>query len=315
MLLKKMLIGMMLAVLGLTGCARHGVLPQREGMGVLADLPALKSYQVARQSSADPSGGNYDFWPIAPGETRTLAKIDGAGAITHIWTTIASQDPNHLKNLVLRIYWDGEKNPSVETPIGDFFGQGNNQYYHYSSLPFQIGTNKGLNSFWRMPFRKGARVTVTNDGPIKCDAFYFYVDYQKFCPLATRGDGRFHAQYRQDFPCKPNENYLILEAAGRGHYVGCNLSIHQNAGGWWGEGDDMITIDGEKKPRLLGTGSEGLLLRRLVLRPRLQQSLFRLPPARRHGFGRLLERLPLPHRGPHPLPQVDQGHDRARHAK
>ncbi len=256
---KKLICIMMLAALGLSGCARQGLIAQREGMGLLANLPALKSYQAYRQSSADPSGGNADGrqdLPILPGETRTIAQIKGAGAITHIWVTIASMDPAHLKNLVLRMHWDGEKYPSVEAPIGDFFGQGNNKYYQYSSLPFQIGTLKGLNCFWRMPFRKGARVTVTNDGPVKCDAFYYYVDYRKFHPFAMRGEGRFHAQYLQAFPCKAGENYLILETKGRGHYVGCNLSIHQNASGWWGEGDDMITIDGDKKPRLLGTGSE-----------------------------------------------------------
>jgi len=167
--------------------------------GLLADLPTYKTFTVGRESSFDPSGGNADGrhdWPVEPGETREIANIEGAGAITHIWITIASKDERHLKNLVLRMYWDGEKHPSVESPIGDFFGLGNNTYYQYSSLPIQIGTDKGLNCFWRMPFSDGARVTVTNDGPVATTSFYYYIDYQKYDRL-PKDVGRFHAQYRR----------------------------------------------------------------------------------------------------------------------
>jgi len=224
----------------------------------MGDLPQLKSFKAERQSSADPSGGNADGRqdaPIQPGETRTMADIAGAGAITHIWVTIASQDPQHLRNLVLRMYWDGEQSPSVETPIGDFFGIGHAQYYQYSSMPIQIGTDKGMNCFWRQPFSNGARVTITNDGPLPVRAFYYYVDYQTYDSLPD-DVARFHAQYRQAFPCPEGQNYVFMEATGQGHYVGCNLSIHNRADGWWGEGDDMIYVDGEEKPSLQGTGSE-----------------------------------------------------------
>jgi len=226
--------------------------------GLLSGLPQLKDFKAGRQSSYDPSGGNNDGrqdWPIQPGETREMAKIEGAGAVTHIWVTISSDDKVHLKNLVLRMYWDGEETPSVECPIGDFFGLGHARYYQYACQPIQIGTNNGLNCFWRMPFEKGARVTVTNDGPVACGAFYYYVDYQLYDKLPP-DMGRFHAQYRQEYPCKPGQNYVFVEAQGRGHYVGCSLSIHNRADGWWGEGDDMIYIDGEEKPTFNGTGSE-----------------------------------------------------------
>jgi len=225
--------------------------------GVMADLPNFKDYEAGRESSYDPTGGNADGrhdWPFQPGETRTLADLKGAGAITHIWMTIASRDERHLKNLVLRMYWDGEQNPSVESPIGDFFGLGHGRYYLYSALPIQIGSDKGLNCYWRMPFSNGARVTVTNEGPLPAVAFYYYVDYQKLESLPATG--RFHAQYRQAYPCPEGQNYVFMEATGRGHYVGCNLSVHNRAGGWWGEGDDMIYVDGEEKPSLQGTGSE-----------------------------------------------------------
>jgi len=226
--------------------------------GLLESLSTFKDFKAKRQSSFDPSGGNRDGrqdLPIKSGETREMAVIEGAGAITHIWVTIASPDPKHLKNLALRMYWDGETSPSVAGPIGDFFGLGNGQYYQYSCLPIQIGTNNGLNCFWRMPFAQGARVTVTNEGPQECRAFYYYVDYQVYKSL-PKDRARFHAQYRQAYPCTPGENYVLLEAEGRGHYVGCNLSIHNRADGWWGEGDDMIYVDGEAFPSLHGTGSE-----------------------------------------------------------
>jgi len=226
--------------------------------GVMADLPRQKDFTVARESSFDPTGGNADGrhdWPIVPGETRVIADLEGAGIITSIWMTIASQDPHHLRNIVLRMYWDGEEHPSVESPIGDFFGLGNAEYYQYSSLPIQIGESRGLNCFWRMPFGEGAKITVTNDGPSNVIAFYYYINYEVHDSIPD-DMLRFHAQYRQEYPCDSDENYLFLEAKGRGHYVGVNLSLHLRAGAWWGEGDDMIYIDGDEEPTLHGTGAE-----------------------------------------------------------
>lgn len=242
-------------------CAANGLIdaaPDTVSSGLLAELPQLKAFMAGRESSYDPTGGNADGrhdWPLQPDETRVLADITGAGAITHLWITIASKDDKHLKNLVLRMYWDGEEGPSVESPIGDFFGLGHGRYYQYSCLPIQIGTDKGLNCFWRMPFSNGARVTVSNDGPLPCVAFYYYVDYQRYDRLPD-DMARFHAQYRQEYPCEPGKNYVFVETQGRGHFAGCSLSIHNRAGGWWGEGDDMFFVDGEEKPSLHGTGSE-----------------------------------------------------------
>ena len=255
--IKEKLSILTLTAVGMTALAVAAA-PDGPEAGLLSDLPRLKDYTAARESSYDRTGGNADGrhdWPLQPGETRTMADIEGAGAITHIWITIASKDDKHLKHMVLRMYWDGEENPSVETPIGDFFGLGHAKYYQYSSLPIQIGTDKGLNCFWRMPFSNGARITITNEGPIEGQAFYYYVDYQKLDSV-TQETGRFHAQYRQALPCPSGQNYVFLEAEGRGHFVGCNLSIHNRASGWWGEGDDMIYIDGAEKPQLHGTGSE-----------------------------------------------------------
>lgn len=259
------------------------------GGGLLDSLPKLKDYAAERQSSYDRMGGNQDGGqdrPIVPGETRELASIKGAGAITHIWVTIASHDPNHLKNLVLRMYWDGEQTPSVEAPIGDFFGLGNGQYYQYCSLPLEIGTSNALNSFWKMPFRKSARVTITNDGPEKVGAFYYYVDYRRYKHL-PRKTAYFHAQYRQEYPCKGGRNYTFLDAVGRGHYVGVNLSIHNRADGWWGEGDDMIYIDGGSKARMNGTGSEDYFCGAWCYGPAFSNPYFGCPQRGEHATNAL----------------------------
>lgn len=249
----------MILVHALASClAAPDTAPEPHAAGLLADLPRLKEFTARRHSSYDRAGGNMDGGqddPIRPGETRTIAEMEGAGAITHIWMTVCTKDPNHLKNFVLRMFWDGEEAPSVESPLGDFFGLGHGRYYQYASLPIQIGTDRGLNSFWRMPYSHGARITLTNEGPIASRAFYYYVDYEEHGRIPA-DTGRFHAQYRQAYPPAPGANYVLLEATGRGHYVGCNLSIHNRAAGWWGEGDDMFFIDGDERPTLHGTGSE-----------------------------------------------------------
>jgi hypothetical protein len=223
--------------------------------GPVSHLATLKNYQTARVSSAD-RPGNWDFRAIEPRGSLTLAELEGPGEITHIWTTIATADPNHLRNLVLRIYWDGNIHPSVESPIGDFFGLGHARYYNFNNAMQAIGADRGMNSFWPMPFARSARVVIINESDVRIDAFYYYVDWKKFKTF-PKDAGYFHAQYRQDFPCPDKKPYLILDTAGgRGHFIGVNLSIHTQVGGWWGEGDDIFTIDGEIIPSLWGTGSE-----------------------------------------------------------
>jgi len=247
----------------------------------LADLPQAKDYVQKRASSYDRTGGNADSRQIAAGETLTLLDEAGPALISHVWVTIASDDPNHLKALVLRMYWDGEATPSVETPIGDFFGLGLGDYHLFQSLPLSVGADKALNSFFPMPFQKHARITVTNEGARKVDAFYFNIDYRAYSkPLA--GDLLyFHAQYRQAAAARGSTNqwrsngdaivndkknlngegnYVWMEATGRGHFVGVTMSVLENQDGWWGEGDDMFFVDGETLPSINGTGSEDYFL-------------------------------------------------------
>jgi hypothetical protein len=221
----------------------------------LQNLGRHQNFTSKRISSFDRTGGNNDRLNIPPGETVTLAEIEGPGAIHHIWVTI-SAEPFYGRKIVLRMYWDEEESPSVESPIGDFFGVGHGLDRNFSSLPINCSSEgRARNGYWYMPFRRSARITATNEGTQSVGAFYYYIDYRVLpdLPLDTP---TFHAQYLQEMPCQPGKNYRICQATGRGHYVGCNLSILQTAMGWWGEGDDMIYVDGEEFPSLYGTGSE-----------------------------------------------------------
>jgi hypothetical protein len=222
---------------------------------LLQNLGKEQDYTSKRVSSFDRTGGNNDRISIQPNETAVLAEIQGPAAIHHIWVTI-SAEAFYGRKIILRMYWDGEESPSVSVPIGDFFGVGHGLNRNISSLPISCSSEgRARNCYWYMPFRHSARITATNEGTSPVGAFYYYIDYRELPPLAENIP-TFHAQYHQEMPCRPGTNYLILDASGRGHYVGCNLSILQTAMGWWGEGDDMIYVDGESFPSLYGTGSE-----------------------------------------------------------
>jgi D-arabinan exo alpha-(1,3)/(1,5)-arabinofuranosidase (non-reducing end) len=249
--------------------------------GLMSSLATPHDYVLKRVSSYDRSGGNADMRKIGAGETLTVLEESGPGVITHIWFTIASPENAHLKKLVLRMFWDNETTPSVETPIGDFFGLGLGDYFMYQSFPLAVGSARALNSFFPMPFQKMAKITVTNEGKLPVDAFYFNIDYRAYKSALPAETLYFHAQYRQATPnqgwtnqwqsngdtlvdSRPNltgeGNYVWLEATGRGHYVGVTMSVLQNQDQWWGEGDDMFFIDGEKLPSINGTGSEDYFL-------------------------------------------------------
>ena len=243
------------------------------GQSPAESLPSLSKphdYVLKRASSYDRTGGNEDYRALAPGETLTLLETAGPGEISHIWVTIASGESFHLKKIVLRIFWDGESSPSVEAPIGDFFGLGLGTYFLYQSAPLAVGGDKALNCFFPMPFQKQARVTVTNEGRERVGALYWNIDYHTYRAPLPADTLYFHAQYRQAAPNKAiagnktnldgKDNYVWMEAAGRGHFAGVTMSVLENADGWWGEGDDMFFIDGEKLPSINGTGSEDYFL-------------------------------------------------------
>ncbi len=247
----------------------------------IENLPQLPDYQSQRSSSFDRTGGNHDYTSLKAGEAIEIFNEEGPGEIRHIWTTIPPwSEVYHLKKIVLRMYWDNEKTPSVATPIGDFFGLGLGTYTTYQSALLAVNPDQALNSYFPMPFRKHGRITVTNEGSKDVTDYYWNIDWVKLSALPP-STAYFHAEYRQCAPCqgwykgnfygndfsearkdprwlnKSGEgNYVILEAQGDGEFVGLTFSVFQNQWGGWNEGDEMIWIDGEKEPRIHGTGGE-----------------------------------------------------------
>ena len=211
----------------------------------------------ARRASSglfDPES-NRDAYHIGPGETVTLTTLEGAGEIRHMWFTIAGRDRRYPRTLVLRIYWDGAEVPSVETPIGDFFAAGNGMRANVNTLPIQVTSyGRAQNCYWRMPFRKRARIEMTNEGQNQLTV-YWQFDWMEL-PRAADDMLYFHARYRQEFPAKPFSSYVIFEGRGQGHYVGTVFSIQCSYGSWFGESDDRFYIDGEREPSIVGTGCE-----------------------------------------------------------
>lgn len=245
----------------LAGCmlsiVQSGSLAQSNLGQPLDGLAKLRNYRSMRSSSSDPNwrNGNADARPVKPGETLTIADLKGPGEIDHFWNTIADDERGYSRLLVLRMYWDGEQSPSVECPIGDFFGMGHGLDIPYDSLPTRVTSDgRGRNCYWQMPFRKSARVTITNEGRSQA-IVYWYVDWRQLKKL-DKDIAYFHAYYHQEFPTIMGRNYPIADIEGRGHYVGTVLSCRQLTASWWGEGDDFFFIDGEKEPSLRGTGTE-----------------------------------------------------------
>lgn len=277
-------------------------------MDSLSGLLVPRKGRTKRFSSWDRSGGNHDWLTFEPGETKVLAEAQGPGIIRHIWFTINHRDLIYLRAVVLRAWWDGEESPSIEAPIGDFFCLGNGIVRSFQSAAFNtvchediegnLGGGVAMNCYFQMPYSSGMRIEVENESAHICDSFYYYIDYDELDEYHE--SLRFHAQYRQEHPTTveggtliskgehywdqmgvPNlsadGNYLILDAEGAGHYVGCNLSVEnidpmlpsKKFGDnehrvpeltWWGEGDDMIFIDDDTwPPSLHGTGSEDYL--------------------------------------------------------
>jgi hypothetical protein len=252
--------------------------------GILRDLMKPRDCRTRRVSSFDHNGGNHDWWPIADGETKVLADITGPGIITHLWMTSgAKREVDYwIRRVRLRIFWDDQPNPSVDAPLGDFFGCGHGIVRRYQSIASDMTGSEYPNfktsafNFWLpMPFQKRARIELINDGD-GIEVIYFYVDYEEYDTLPD-DLLYFHAHFRRECPTQgwkgpfdpnhgepvdstPNldgkDNFMVLDTTGRGHYVGCNVSIHNQTGSWWGEGDDMIFIDGDEKPTLHGTGTE-----------------------------------------------------------
>jgi len=191
---------------------------------------------------------------IAPGETFTLAEINDQGAIQHIWMT----PTGNWRFSILRFYWDGEKEPSVEVPVGDFFGMGWGEYTPLNSLPITVNPGSAFNTYWPMPFRKSCRITMENIGS---EEMYLYYQIDYTLTEVPEEAAYFHAQFRRSNPTQGALHTLIDGIKGKGHYVGTTMAWQVNNRGWWGEGEIKFFMDGDKKfPTIAGTGTEDYFL-------------------------------------------------------
>jgi hypothetical protein len=188
---------------------------------------------------------------IAAGETRELASIDGAGAIQQIWMT----PTGNWRYSILRIYWDGADTPSVECPVGDFFACGWGKYAQVSSLAVCVNPGSAFNCYWEMPFRKGARITLTNIADEQM-TLYYQINYTE--TDVPDDVAYFHAQFRRTNPLPYKSVYTLLDGVrGRGQYVGTYMAWGVNNTGWWGEGEIKFYLDGDDEyPTICGTGTE-----------------------------------------------------------
>jgi Protein of unknown function (DUF2961) len=246
----------------------------------MPDISRQQTYTWHLASSEEKTGGNVDSLAVNPGQTLTILDTDGPGMVSHIWFTISDGEPYYLKRIILRMYWDGETDPSVEAPIGDFFGLGLGIAFTWQSSVLSVGNNNALNCFFPMPYQHHARITVTNEGKQAVSNLYYNIEYRTYTHALPSDTLYFHAEYRQAQPnhgwtnqwyengdplvnYKRNldgkDNYVWMEAKGRGQYVGVTMSVLQNQDGWWGEGDPMFFIDSDQ-PTAIGTGSEDYFL-------------------------------------------------------
>jgi len=242
------------------------------GLGSLAELSTAQSRSISPENFAGAAGAGgrattgtganaaRDLGPgwkispsvqIEPGQRFTLAEIDGSGTIQSMWITGRPL----CRDTVLRVYWDGQAQPSVECPLGDFFTQGWGPFAQVSSLPVAVNPNGGWNCYWPMPFQNHARFTLENRGvePARC---YYQINYA----LGDVGDNaaHFHAQFRRVNPVPYASVYTVLDGiAGNGHYVGTYLAVGVTNSNWWGEGEIKFYLDGDDEfPTICGTGTE-----------------------------------------------------------
>ena len=242
-----------------------------------------RSVRSRRASSWDRSGANRDFVSVAAGETFVLLEEEGPGCITHVYLAMVLPDPADYRNAIVRCYWDGASHPSVEVPLGDFFGVTNGRVREYQSALTAVngglGASHGLNAYFPMPFSSGALITIENRGPEALGGalgnLWYHVDYEVYGQPLPEDTLRFHAMFAQERPTlavgpQPNvtlhdakniggaDNYVVLDTEGTGRMVGVVLEVENLQGtDWYGEGDDMVFIDGEAwPPSIHGTGSE-----------------------------------------------------------
>jgi len=240
-------------VLAGSACAAS-LAPPRGG---LSDLFLPRRGKLVQYSSRALKPGGLDGWEVGPGQTVTLVDRREAGIVRRWWMTVNQHAENPLlfRQLVLRCYWDGERDPSVEAPLSDFFGLGFGEWHDYHSIPVSA-TSGGFNCSWPMPFRSAARITVENRSTVPVTALYFNIGVETG---AVPGEALyFHAQFRRVAPTRRGEPVTVLETTGSGQYVGTVLSARalRGSGLRFLEGNEMFYVDGESQPSVVGTGTE-----------------------------------------------------------
>ncbi|HNX56137.1 MAG TPA: DUF2961 domain-containing protein [Prolixibacteraceae bacterium] len=226
-----------------------------KGKGGMARLEDKDKANVANASYAARDLGQgwkvNPFVRIQPGETFTMAEIEGPGAIQHIWMTPGG----NWRFSILRIYWDDETEPSVECPVGDFFGMGWCEYAPLVSLPVCVNPGSAFNCYWSMPFRKKCKITMENINDKDPMTLYYQVDYT--LTEVPADAAYFHAQFRRSNPNSTSDYTIVDNIKGKGQFVGVYLAWGVNNNGWWGEGEIKFFIDGDSKfPTICGTGTE-----------------------------------------------------------
>jgi hypothetical protein len=220
----------------------------------LTDLKDFAAYR-ASSNNPDPDDNDDSARPIA-GETIVLADLHGPGMVSHLWLTVAANEYAWPRLLRLRVYYDDSPVPSVDAPVGDFFAVGHGLERDVGSLLVRDSSSgRSRNSYWPMPFARGCKITLTNEGRRRMSNVYYHVDWQSL-PALPPQTAYFHARYRQSLPAVAGKPYEILAVKGRGHYAGTVLNVVQNQPGWFGEGDESFFVDGEAKARIVGTGTE-----------------------------------------------------------
>ncbi len=232
--------------LALVGCAGA---PPATPLGYLVAPPGGRFLHV---SSADPTGGNHDMLEIAPGDSAVLLDLAGPGIVRRLWITVASDDPHYLRRIALKMYWEGESTPSVAAPLGDFFGDGFAKK-HYTALVMGESSG-GFYCYLPMPFARHARIVAENGTGRRIQAFYYNIDLVTGVRL-PRPVETLHAWWHRDPRTTARAPHLLVDARGRGAYVGTSLNVQslaRNLG--FLEGDEIFTVDGQ--PRGQGTGTE-----------------------------------------------------------
>ena len=235
--------------------------PGRGGMAEVSDTPQPEVVRIGQgwgnNSCARELGQKWKVRPcitLAPAAVTTLMDVDGPGCIRHIWITV---NEKHLRNIVLRMYWDGEEAPSVEVPLGDFFCNACLHTAQIVAVPINVNPTNGMNCYFPMPFARHAKITVENLLPDEgIDGFFYTINFEELDEPA--GDAYFHARFNRTTPLRYGDDYTILDGVeGSGNFVGCYMTWQQNNNGWWGEGEVKMFLDGDTEfPTICGTGTE-----------------------------------------------------------